>query len=584
MPKFYRDNTDIQFRLNHLDFSRVVELWEDGYAEKDTDPGAPSDLDDALDNYRRVLDIVGDIAGGYVAPRARDVDAVGARLENGDVRYAPGTEQALERLRKAELMGFTLPRAYGGLNLPKTVYTMATEMVSRADASLMNLFGLQEIADTISKFGSEDQKARFLPRFAAGAVSGAMALTEPDAGSDLQAVALRAVETPDGRWVLNGVKRFITNGCAGVSLVMARSEEGTSGGRGISLFIYERDERMTIRRIEHKLGIHGSPTCELQFNDAPAELLGRRKFGLVKYTLSLMNGARVAVAAQAVGIAEAACREATRYAGDRVQFKKPIRHFAAIYEMLTVMQVAIEASRSLLYETARVVDIKEGLEMRIGRHPEAAADLAEDEKRYGRFAALLTPMVKAHASEMANRVCYDALQIHGGVGFTCDFDIERLYRDARITNIYEGTTQLQVVAAIGGVIGGVVTEYLNLVESDIDFAPVATLYKDAGRLKTMLESSVATVKDRSDSEFQEFHAGRLVQMATDAVIAVLLCRDALNSERKRAVARVYISRALHRQAAAQLYIQSGDRSVIDGHEAIINAGDASICTLPGNGE
>ena len=569
MSNFYRDNPDILFHMKQMDFSRIVELKEDGFAEKDQYPEAPVDVADAVDNYDRVLDIVGEIAGDFVAPRAREVDETGARYEDGEVIYAPGTLEALDRLKKAELMGFTLPRKYGGLNLPKTIYSVAIELISRADASLMNIFGLQEISDTINKFASEEQKQRFLPRFSSGEVMGAMALTEPDAGSDLQSVRLKAVEKSNGKWLLNGVKRFITNGCADVSLVMARSEEGTTGGRGISLFIYERDENLKIRRIERKLGIHGSPTCELQFNNAEAELLGKRKMGLIKYTMSLMNGARLGVAAQALGIAEAAYREAARYAKDRVQFKKPIRNFTAVYEMLTDMKVHIEATRSLLYETSRIVDIKEGIEEKIEKYPDRAPDLKNDNKRYNKLAALFTPIVKAFASEMANKVCDDAIQIHGGVGFTCEFDVERLYRDVRITNIYEGTTQLQVVAAMGGVMGGVVFERLNTYEGDYDFSVIPDLFARAQKLRTHLETAVSHVKQQADSTFQEYHARRLVEMATDAIVSYLVCIDALASERKQKVARIYVNRATYRVQAALDHILSGDRSVIEFQQDVL---------------
>ena len=569
MSNFYRDNPDILFHVRHMDLARVIELKEDGFSDKGKYPEAPVDVADAVDNYGRVLDIIGEIAGGFVAPRAREVDRVGARYADGEVIYAPGTLESLDRLKKAELMGFTLPRRYGGLNMPKTVYSVAIEMISRADASLMNIFGLQEIADTIYKFGSEDQKQRFLPRFSSGDIMGAMALTEPDAGSDLQTVMLKATEQQDGRWLLNGVKRFITNGCADVSLVMARSEEGTAGGRGISLFIYERDEHMRIRRIEHKLGIHGSPTCELQFDNAPAELLGKRKFGLVKYTMSLMNGARLGVAAQALGLAEAAYREAAGYARDRVQFKKPIRQFSAVFEMLTNMRVDIEAARTLLYETSRIVDIKEGIEERCELHPDRASDLKEDAKRYGRYAALFTPMVKAFASEMANRVCYEAIQVHGGVGFTCEFDVERLYRDVRITNIYEGTTQLQVVAAIGGVTGGVVFEWLSGFQADHDFSPIADIFDIAQSLRTHLETAVSHIKGQSDAAVQEFHARRLVEMANDTITGFLLCRDALASERKQKVAGLFLAGARHRVRSAMDFILSGDRGILEHNRLII---------------
>lgn len=571
MSNFYRDNSDILFHMKNMDLSRVVELKEDGFADKGKYPEAPEDVEDAVDNYDRVLDIVGEIAGGFVAPRAPEVDKVGARFENGEVIYAKGTLEALDRLKKADLMGFTLPRKYDGINIPKTVYSAAIEIISRADASLMNLFGLQEIADTIYKFGSEEQKMRILPLFCSGEVMGAMALTEPDAGSDLQSAMLKAEQKSDGKWYLNGVKRFITNGCADISLVMARSEEGTMGGRGISLFIYERDKNMKIRRIEHKLGIHGSPTCELQFNNAEAELLGKRKLGLIKYTLSLMNGARLGVAAQSVGIAEAAFREADSYAKDRVQFKKPIRDFTAVYEMLTDMKVNIEAARSLLYETSRIVDIKEGIEEKIDKHPESKSDLQDDLKRYTKFASLFTPIIKGYASEMANKVCYDAIQIHAGVGFTSEFDVERLYRDVRITNIYEGTTQLQVVAAIGGVIGGVIFERLNEYENDNDFAAVADSFKTAHQIRTHLEVAVSHIKKKNDSTYQEYHSLRLVDMATDTIISYLLCIDALKSDRKEKIAQLFISKAKHRVKSNLDYILSDDNCLVEFHKDIIDS-------------
>ncbi len=571
MSNFYRDNSDILFHMKNMDLSRVVELKEDGFADKGKYPEAPEDVEDAVDNYDRVLDIVGEIAGGFVAPRAPEVDKVGARFENGEVIYAKGTLEALDRLKKADLMGFTLPRKYDGINIPKTVYSAAIEIISRADASLMNLFGLQEIADTIYKFGSEEQKMRILPRFCSGEVMGAMALTEPDAGSDLQSAMLKAEQKSDGKWYLNGVKRFITNGCADISLVMARSEEGTMGGRGISLFIYERDKNMKIRRIEHKLGIHGSPTCELQFNNAEAELLGKRKLGLIKYTLSLMNGARLGVAAQSVGIAEAAFREADSYAKDRVQFKKPIRDFTAVYEMLTDMKVNIEAARSLLYETSRIVDIKEGIEEKIDKHPESKSDLQDDLKRYTKFASLFTPIVKGYASEMANKVCYDAIQIHAGVGFTSEFDVERLYRDVRITNIYEGTTQLQVVAAIGGVIGGVIFERLNECENDNDFAAVTDSFETAHQIRTHLEVAVSHIKEKNDSTYQEYHSRRLVDMATDTIIGYLLCIDALKSDRKEKIAQLFISKAKHRVKSNLDYILSDDNCLVEFHKDIIDS-------------
>lgn len=553
-----------------MDLDRIVEVKEDGFAEKDVYPDAPEDAQDAMDNYQRVLDIVGDISGTFIAPRATAVDRTGVRLRNGEVVFAKETLDAIEQLRKAELMGFTLPRKYGGINMPLTIYMAAIELVSRADASVMLLFGLQGISEMISRFGTEDQKERFLPRFSAGDVMGAMALTEPDAGSDLQAVALDADLRPDGQWYLNGVKRFITNGCAEISLVMARSEKEIPGGRGLSLFVYERDSDLKIRRLEQKLGLHGSPTCELQFNDAEAELLGKRKFGLVKYTMALLNGARLAVGAQALGIAEAAYREAYTYANAREQFGKPIREFAAVYEMLTDMKVAIEAGRSLLYETSRIVDLQDGLEEEINRYPERASDLRKELKRYAKLANLFTPMVKAWNSEMANKVCYDAIQVHGGVGYSSEFNVERHYRDVRVTNIYEGTTQLQVVGAIGGVLGGGVLERLNDYEGDHDFSGIEIQYGMAQEMRSHLEAAVTHIKDKENAVIQEYHSGRLVDMAADTIISYLMCIDALKSARKKKSARLFISKAKWRVQSVMEYILSNDNSLPENYEDIID--------------
>jgi hypothetical protein len=546
VSNFYHDNPDIMFHLQNMDLEQVVRLKEQEFAEHGVYAHAPRDVHDALDNYHLVLDIVGGIAGDFVAPRADEVDREGARFFNGQVQYAQGTKQSLERLAQADVMGFTLPRQYGGINMPKTIYSMAIEMISRADASLMNLFGLQEIADTICKFGSSEQKERFLPRFCSGETSGAMALTEPDAGSDLQSITLRADQRDDGQWVLNGVKRFITNGCADVSLVMARSETGISGGRGVSLFIYERDEHMRIRRIEDKLGIHGSPTCELQFQDAPAELLGQRKKGLVKYTMSLMNGARLGVAAQAVGIAEAAWREAREYARQRVQFGQAINRFQPVSEMLADMQVSIQAGRSLLYETSRMVDIKEGLEELAERDSEQAKAHKETLKRYTRYSALFTPLVKAYTSEAVNDICDMALQIHAGTGYTKDFPVERLYRDARITNIYEGTTQLQVVAAMGGITTGTIFDWMDKVEQGKDFSSLPRQIEMTRQCRKALQDVVERIKERGDSRFQEFHARRVVDMAAECSMAYLVTRDALYSDSKKVLADLFLSRAVQR--------------------------------------
>lgn len=570
MANYYRDNSDILFQFKNMDLSRVITLKEDDFAEKEQYPYAPKDVDDALDNYDRVLEIVGQIAGDFAAPRAREVDEIGAKYKDGEVIYAKGTEETMDRINKADLAGFLISRKYGGINMPFTVFSAAIEIMSRADASTTLIFVLQGLPITIEKFGSEDQKNRLLPRFASGEINGSMALTEPDAGSDLQIITLKATQGNEGKWYLNGVKRFITNGCQKVSLVMARSEEGTSDARGISLFIYERDENMRIRRIEHKLGIKGSPTCELQFKNAEAELMGKRKMGLIKYTLFLMNSARLAVAAQSVGIAEAAYREADNYSRDRIQFKKTIREIPAVYEMLVDMKTSVEAGRTLLYETSRIVDIKEGIEKHIELHPKNKAPFKSELDRYNKYVALFTPMAKSYCSEMCNKVCYDAIQVHGGSGYTREFDVERLYRDARITNIYEGTTQLQIVAAIGGIMGGIASERLNEYENSYDFSGISDLFKSAQKLRAHLEVAVSHVKEKDDSEFQKINSSRLVNMATDTIISYLLCIDAINSDRKKKVAKIFISKATYRVKSDMEYIISCDGCLNEFRNDILN--------------
>lgn len=575
MTNFYRDNADIQFHIKNMDFSKIVDLIEDDFADKDQFPYAPKNLEDVEDNYDRVLEIVGEIAGDFVAPRAREVDEIGAKWKDGIVTYAPGTEEALERINKADLAGFILQRKYGGLNMPLTTFSAAIEMISRADASLMLIFGLQGLAGTIEKFGNEEQKNKILPKFSSGEVVGSMALTEPDSGSDLQSVMCKATLDENGDWRLNGVKRFITTGCAEVSLVMARSEEGISGGRGISLFLYERDDDMQIRRIEHKLGITGSPTCELQFNNAKAELIGKRKFGLVKYTMFLMNSARLAVGAQAIGIAEAAFRAADAYAKDRFQFKKSIRTIPMVYEMLTNMRVKIEAARTLLYETSKIVDIKEGIEKQLEWHPEKKKDLKGDLALYTKYSALFTPLIKAYAAEMSNRVCYDAIQVHAGVGFTKEFNVERHYRDARITSIYEGTTQLQTVAAIGSVMGGVVFDRLDEYQNQNDFSSVSDLFSTLKKLRSDLEQAVKHIKDKGDRDYQEYHAERLVNMATDTIIGYLLTINAILSDRKKKIAKLFLIDAKTKVKGILDLILSDDDCLMKSHLDVLDE-DESI--------
>jgi len=535
---------------------RVVELRENGYTEKDKFDYAPLNYGDAIDSYDKVLEVVGEICGDIVAPNAESVDAEGPQLVNNEVIYAPGTQQNLDALRKANLMGITLPREYGGLNLSIVPYTMAADIVSRADAGFVNIWGLQDCAETINEFANADQKQRYLTRVCNGETC-AMDLTEPDAGSDLQAVQLKASQKPDGSWVLNGVKRFITNGDGNIALVLARSEEGTSDGRGLSMFIYDRNSKaVKVRRIEHKLGIVGSPTCELVFKDAPAELVGERRLGLIKYVMALMNGARLGIGAQSVGISEAAYREALDYAKVRRQFGKTIIQFPAVYEMLANMKAKLDASRSLLYETCRFVDIYKCLD-KISHERKLTPEERNEMKFYQRLADVFTPLLKGVASEYCNQIAYDAIQIHGGSGFTKDYPVERIYRDARITSIYEGTTQLQVVAAIRGVTTGA---YLKHIREAYDTAEIRTeLQKFRSTLQEMTaeyEAAVTKVTELKNSEYLDFHARRLVEMAGNIIMGYLLVLDSQRDEYYVKSCEIFIKHAEADNKHKMRYIES----------------------------
>ncbi len=569
MDNFFTDNEDLLFHLETMDLDYIIKLYEDDFAEAGAFPHAPKDAADAKDSYRRVLEIIGEIAAEYMAPYAAEVDKTGVKLVDGEVEFAPATLKAWEMMRKAELTGMTFARKYGGLNIPLTIMTMCGEIFTRGDASFLNLGLQQDIGETLERFGSEEQKARIIPLLANGAEGSAMILTEPDAGSDLQAVTLKATQGTDGKWLLSGVKRFITNGCGRIGLVLARSED-REGARGLSLFLYERDKHTRIRRVEEKLGIHGSPTCEMQFDNAPAELVGERGRGLTKYTMWLMNSARLSVASQGVGIAEVAYREAEKYAREREQFGGPIIKLPAVYEMLADMRIALEAARTLLYETARIVDLKEGMERAVERHPERNDELKAEIKKYTRLAGMFTPMAKAYNSETANKVAYDAIQIHGGTGFMKDFNVERHYRDARITNIYEGTTQLQVVAAIGAVMSGTATAAMDEYASEDWSALPAGLLKDAQKARMMLEKSILHVKEANSDEVTAFHARRLVEMATDIIISWLLLRDARHSERKLLVAQSFIEKMLARAEAHASYIQSEGAYLMKHYKEILH--------------
>ena len=573
MSNFYTDNQDLVFTLKNLDLEEVVAVREHDYTDAQKFDGSPENFADAMDNYERVLTVVGDVAGERIAPRSRQIDEEGPHFENGVVTYHPLTVKNLEDLRRAGVSGVMLTREYGGLNFPTTIYTMMTEMVSRADASLQNLFGLQDIAETISEFGDEDQRRRYLPRFACGEADGAMDLTEPDSGSDLQSVRLKATQDPaTGKWYLDGNKRFITNGCAKIHLVLARSVEGSTDGRGLSMFICEKCPELVVRRIEHKLGIHGVATCELQYNHVPAELCGQPRRGLTRYVMSLMNGARVAISAQAVGIAEAAYREARKYASEREQFKQSIDKFPAIYDMLARMKTKLTAARALLYETTRIVDLR-GVYTHIVDHtPEQATQEIKDKsKYYTKIAAVLTPMSKALSTEIANQIAYDCIQIHGGTGYMHDFDAERYYRDARITNIYEGTTQLQVVAAIGGVMQRVLDPIIaDLLAKTSDDGLIGTLKQKIAAMHAKHQEAVKFVADKKNSDYHDLRARNLVENETFIFVGLLMLRDAMKDAAREVLAERYILDAVADFERNYLITMSDDMSTIDRHRSVID--------------
>ncbi len=527
IDNFYLDNPDLQFRLEQLDLREVLELKEKGYAEAGHYPTAPRNYADAKDNYRMILEVMGEICATRVAPRAAEADEEGVHFANGQVEYAKATRDAIDALRQAGLFGSMLPRKYGGLFLPESIYQMMVEIVSRAESGLMTIFGLQEIASSIEEYGSEEAKQRVLPKFARGEVSGAMILTEADAGSDLGGVQTRAVFDEAAKvWRLTGVKRFITNGNADVSLVLARSEEGSHDGRGLSLFLVERDSSVKIRRIENKLGLHASPTCELQYTNTPAELIGKRRFGLLRYSMALMNGARLAVAAQALGIAEAAYREADKYSRQRVQFGKPIRELQPVARMLIGMRGEIEATRALLAETGRWVDLLKVYERASAEGAAGDPDAARERlKTASTLAETLTPIVKYYSTEMGNRVCFQAVQIHGGVGYMREFQVERLMRDQRVTNIYEGTSQLQVVAATGKLLGHSLDPLLHVW---MDLAVDSDLSGEKAALEESTEQFQKAVDHLKgqDRAVIDFYASDLVDMAAWIICSWLILRDA----------------------------------------------------------
>lgn len=556
MANYYTDHPEIEFHLNHPLMKRVVDLKERNYVEKDQFEDAPVNYEDAIENYKRLLDITGDVAANIIEPNSEDVDLEGPHLENGRMIYASKTFENLDATRKAGLWGLSMPRRYGGLNLPNAIFSMASEIIAAADAGFQNIWSLQSCIDTLYEFGSEEQRQKYIPRICAGETM-SMDLTEPDAGSDLQRVMLKATQDEDGTWRLNGVKRFITNGDSDIHLVLARSEEGTKDGRGLSMFIYDkRDGGVTVRHIEHKLGIHGSPTCELVYKNAKAELCGNTRLGLIKYVMALMNGARLGIAAQSVGVEQEAYNEGLVYAKERAQFGEKIINFPAVYDMLSRMKAKLDAGRSLLYCCARYVDIYKALED-IARDTKLTPEERQEMKKYTRLADAFTPLAKGMNSEYANQNAYDAISIHGGSGFIMEYKCQRLFRDARIFSIYEGTTQLQVVAAIRYITNGtylsIIKEMLENEVSD-DLKP---LKERVAKLVELYEAAINKVKEANDQSVHDFLARRLYNMTGDIVMSLLILDDATKAPEMFAKsANVYVRMAEEEVLGHSAYIQN----------------------------
>ncbi len=556
MANYYTDHPEIEFHLSHPLMKRIVDLKERNYEDKDKFADAPVCYEDAIENYKRILDITGDVAANIIEPNSEDVDLEGPHLENGRMIYASKTYENLDATRKAGLWGVSMPRRYGGLNLPNTTFSMLSEIISAADAGFQNVWSLQSCIDTLYEFGSEEQRQKYIPRISAGETM-SMDLTEPDAGSDLQRVMLKATfDEENNCWRLNGVKRFITNGDSDIHLVLARSEEGTKDGRGLSMFIYDkRDGGVDVRHIEHKLGIHGSPTCELTYKNAKAELCGSTRLGLIKYVMALMNGARLGIAAQSVGVEQEAYNEALAYAKERAQFGKKIINFPAVYDMLSRMKAKLDAGRSILYQTARYVDIYKALED-IARDRTLTLEERKEMKLYSRLADAFTPLAKGMNSEYANQNAYDAISVHGGSGFIMEYKCQRLFRDARIFSIYEGTTQLQVVAAIRYVTNGT---YLGIIKEMLEkeVAPeFQTLKERVAKMVEKYEDAINYVKAAGNNDLHDFLARRLYEMTAEIIMSLLILDDATRAPELFAKsANVYVRYAEGTVAGHYAYIK-----------------------------
>ena len=558
MANYYTDHPEIAFHLNHPLMKRIVELKERNYADAATHADAPVNYEDAIENYKRILDITGDITANIIAPNSEAVDQEGPHLIDNRMHYASKTLENIQATRQAGLWGVSMPRQYGGLNLPNVVFSMLSELIAAADAGFQNIWSLQSCIDTLYEFGNDDQRQRYIPRICAGETM-SMDLTEPDAGSDLQRVMLKATfDEKENCWRLNGVKRFITNGDSDIHLVLARSEEGTRDGRGLSMFIYDkRNGGVDVRHIEHKLGIHGSPTCELVYKNAKAELCGSSRMGLIKYVMALMNGARLGIAAQSVGLEQEAYNEGLAYAKDRAQFGKKIVNFPAVYDMLSRMKAKLDAGRSLLYQTARYVDIYKALED-IARDQKLTPEERQEMKKYNRLADAFTPLSKGINSEYANQTAYDSISIHGGSGFIMEYKCQRLYRDARIFSIYEGTTQLQVVAAVRYITNGTYLSIMKeMLEGELSCDCMKGLRDRVAKLVQLYEEAVEKVNASENQDVHDFLARRLYNMTADIIGSLLLIEDAAKAPELF-------------KKSAHVFVRMAEEEVI-GHTAYIKA-------------
>jgi len=574
MANFFTDNQDIQFLYENMDVARLAAVMEEDFRFAGEFDFAPTDAEDAIDNYTRILTSLGELCGDVIAPTAEDTDLSGNQLcEDGSVTRPAGIAEAIKRLGQADLMGFTLPYRFGGLNCPNLIYTISNDILSRADAALMNIYGLQGIAETINAFASEDIKQEYLPKMSSGQWTGAMVLTEPDAGSDLQSVKTSAWQDADGNWFVRGVKRFITNGCGEVLLVLCRSEPEITDGRGLSLLLVEKGPNVHIRRLENKLGIHGSPTCEIFFDDAPAKLIGERQRGLITYVMSLMNGARIGIAAQSLGIGEAAYRIARDYAHNRKQFDTAIEGFPAVKQLIVNSSVDLQAARALTYYAAFNVDLEYGAlrKLEFGDIQDAALrkTLRQESRKYGRYNKVLTPMAKYYASEMSMRVSNDAIAVLGGSGYMKDYASERHLRDSRITTIYEGTSQLQVIAAVAGVVSGTAKTAIEEILSSHEWP--TELNAMIGQIREgleLLDKAVEFVKGQSGVQYRDLYARKLVDMGIDLVVAALFCDHAATKEEKRAVAQYWLAWRMPEIRMMAEQIGSGDESAVEHFEAL----------------